>query len=320
MNKSLMCHVVMVVVWVMPLSPVVAGNVVAGNPDVVRNLADEIRHRYVFVDVANDIAAYLQQREAEGVYRALEGKTLADQLTEDVRHIANDKHLRIRFHEQERETGNEQSFNEQLAEQARAENNGFVRAELLDGNIGVIELTEFYPVDMAQSTLDDVMAKLADAKMLIFDLRRNRGGDPATVAAITSYLFAERRHLNTMQNRIAGTEDYEHEEFHTTPVGDRALPDVPVYVLTSNATFSGGEEFSYNLKHMGRATVIGEVTGGGANPGGMEMLGDGFSAFIPSGRAVNPVTGTNWEGVGVQPHIKVPAKQAMSRALDMIRQ
>ncbi len=39
--------------------------------------------------------------------------------------------------------------------------------------------------------------------------------------------------------------------------------------------------------------------------------------FIPVGRAVNPVTKTNWEGVGVEPDIKVPKEQALKTAYIM---
>jgi hypothetical protein len=88
----------------------------------------------------------------------------------------------------------------------------------------------------------------------------------------------------------------------------------PVFVLASPGTFSGGEELTYDLQVFKRALVVGEVTGGGANPGGPVPLGHQFFVNMPGAQAVNPVTGTSWEGVGVKPDIQVPAAAALSRA------
>jgi hypothetical protein len=86
-------------------------------------------------------------------------------------------------------------------------------------------------------------------------------------------------------------------------------------VLTSDRTFSGAEEFSYNLKNLERATIVGDTTGGGAHPVSrviFEELSTGLG--VPFGRAVNPITGTNWEGVGVIPDVAVPSAQALDKA------
>lgn len=105
------------------------------------------------------------------------------------------------------------------------------------------------------------------------------------------------------------------DEFWTKPESAKLkFPSKDIYVLTSNYTFSGAEEFSFNLKNLKRATIIGETTGGGAHPGGMVRLHDHFSAFVPVGRAINPISKTNWEGTGVEPDIKVPKEQALKTA------
>jgi retinol-binding protein 3 len=87
-----------------------------------------------------------------------------------------------------------------------------------------------------------------------------------------------------------------------------------VYVLTSNRTFSAAEEFTYNLQNLQRATIVGETTGGGAHPGSVRRITDRFGIWLPNGRAINPITRTNWEGTGIEPHIKVPAEQALTSA------
>ena len=61
------------------------------------------------------------------------------------------------------------------------------------------------------------------------------------------------------------------------PLGD----DKPVFVLTSSRTFSGGEEFTNNLKSLKRATIVGETTGGGAHPVAGERINDHFKIGVP---------------------------------------
>src|SRR5690606_13915031 len=127
-------------------------------------------------------------------------------------------------------------------------------------------------------------------------------GAPEMVQFLISYLFDDEiRHLNDIYTRFNDTTTH----FWTLPyVPGKRMPDVDVYVLTSSGTFSGGEEFSYNLRSMERATLIGETTGGGAHPGRDFPINDLFTLFIPGGRAINPVTKSNWEGTGVTPHVE----------------
>src|SRR5262249_22574655 len=105
------------------------------------------------------------------------------------------------------------------------------------------------------------------------------------------------------------------EEFWTRKALDgKRYTGKPVYVLTSARTFSGAEEFAYNLQSRKRATIVGETTGGGAHPGGVRPINDHFAMFVPTGRAINPVTGTNWEGTGVKPDVAVRADEALETA------
>jgi C-terminal processing protease CtpA/Prc len=159
------------------------------------------------------------------------------------------------------------------------------------------------------------MGFLANTDALIVDLRRNGGGRPEMVALLSSYLFDERTHLNDLYWREGNRTD----EFWTnaTVAGPRYGGKKPVFVLTSKRTFSGAEEFAYNLKALKRATIVGETSGGGAHPGDMQKIADGFAMFVPTGRAINPVTKTNWEGVGVEPDVVVPADQALDKAKEL---
>ena len=133
------------------------------------------------------------------------------------------------------------------------------------------------------------------------------------VASVSSYLFGpEQVHLNSLYWRPTDRT----QDFYTQPdvPGTRFGPDKPLYVLTSRRTFSAAEEFTYNLQTRQRAVIVGDTTGGGAHPGGVGRVTDHFSVWIPSGRAINPITQTNWERVGVRPDIAVPADQALHTA------
>jgi C-terminal processing protease CtpA/Prc len=143
---------------------------------------------------------------------------------------------------------------------------------------------------------------------LIIDLRKNGGGDPAMVTLLSSYLFAESTHLTSIYWR----EDDRTVQFWTHPyVPGPRLATTPVYVLTSSDTFSGAEDLTYNLQQLKRATIVGEVTGGGAHPGGGFAIDQHFEVGIPTGRSISPVSGTNWEGTRITPDIAVEQEESL---------
>jgi C-terminal processing protease CtpA/Prc len=167
--------------------------------------------------------------------------------------------------------------------------------------------------DEAREAIAAQMSEVAGADALLIDLRENHGGRPDTVALVASYLFdAAPVHLNDMYLRdSASTKQYwTVRDLRGTRYGGKK----PVYVLTSHRTFSGGEELAYDLQCLHRAQVVGETTGGGANPGDFRELDDWFRVFVPNGRPINPITKTNWEGVGVAPDIPVSADAALDEA------
>jgi C-terminal processing protease CtpA/Prc len=152
---------------------------------------------------------------------------------------------------------------------------------------------------------------LANADAVIIDLLNNGGGSPYTIQIISSYFLEEYTHLNSFEWRGADSID----QFWTLRyVPGKKLYDTDLYILTSSRTFSAAEEFTYNMKNLNRATLVGETTGGGAHPGGDRIVNDHFLVWVPSGRAINPISKTNWEGKGIEPHIAVPRDQALDKA------
>ena len=286
---------------------------------VLDAIFSQLHDVYVFPETAKHMEAYVRDRVAQGDYEKIEsGQAFAEKLSSDLQAISKDKHLNVRYSHETlppRAERNEPTAAEVEAQQRwlKQTNFGFQKLERLPGNIGYIDLRGFMGPELGQGTVAAAMNFVANTDALIFDLRQNGGGDPAMVALITSYLFGDEKvHLNDLYWR---REDRT-EQFWTLPdkVQGARFQDKTIYVLTSNRTFSAGEEFTYNLQNLKRATIVGETTGGGAHPGDMVRLHEHFRAFIPSGRAINPITQKNWEGTGVIPDVPVAKEIALETA------
>jgi hypothetical protein len=266
---------------------------------------------YVFPEVAAKMAQAVQEKRKAGGYDAIAGsRQLARTLTEDLQAVSKDKHLRVTFGSPPGAGAAGGSAHARMM--PRFENEGFERVEKLAGNIGYVEVRTFLGRESWEEKAAEAMTQLADADALIVDLRRNGGGSPELVAVLSSYLFDQPTHLNSLYWREGNRTD----DFWTSKdvKGKRYGQSKPVYVLTSKRTFSGAEEFAYNLKNLRRATLVGETTGGGAHPGGMRRLHGDFRLFVPTGRAISPITKTNWEGVGVAPDVATAADEALEAA------
>lgn len=288
---------------------------------VVLRIRELLEERYVYPDVGDEAGADLVARLEAGEFDPIAGaEPFATRLTEALQSVTNDRHLRVRVRppeQSELEREDPAEARRRAAARARERNYGFERVERLEGNVGYVEMRYFDGSEEAKPTAAAAMNFLANADAIIFDLRRNGGGSPEMIRYVSSWFFAEPTHLNSLYWRV-GERTQEFWTYEEIP--GRKRPDVPIFILTSSRTFSGAEEFSYNMRTRERATLIGEVTGGGANPGGTVPIDDRFEIFIPVGAAVNPITGTNWEGVGVTPHIEVPADEALDLAIERARE
>lgn len=283
---------------------------------VVEKLAQSLRDQYVFPDVGEQAAAAITAAQARGDYNALsDPAALAARLTTDLAAIAHDKHLRVISQASGPPPPGPG------APPAMRDEAGIVRADKLANDIGYIEVSGFPPPPLFKPVLDRALATLKGSRALIIDERRNNGGAPQSVAYLVSYLLPRAKPVTIIEfiNRTPATREFKRDRTMSTPT-PFSFAGVPIYVLTSNTTFSGGEEFAYDMKTMKRATLVGEVTGGGANPVGPVNLGQDFMATMPAGRPESPITKTNWEGVGVEPDVKVPSAQALSTALKALGQ
>lgn len=280
---------------------------------MVSHFKDKLQQEYVMTENISAIEKALSKLEASAEFKhASTAHELKAVLNQELQKF--DGHLAVSWTDTSTQMDAKNAREGWFSKLARS-NSGFNRVEVLKGNIGYIEFWGFDRVnDTSKRKMEAAMTMVEDTDAIIFDLRKNGGGDATMIQLISSYFFEESVHLNSFQSRKGGTpvEFWSHEN-----VNGKKLATTPLYVLTSKNTFSAAEEFAYNLKHLGRATIIGESTRGGANPVYYFDLGNGFRASIPISKAVNPITKTNWEGVGVQPNIEVAADDAFEEAYMM---
>ena len=290
----------------------------ATRTQVIDTILKRLNESYVFPEVAKKMELSIRDRVAKKEYDQITSATqFATKLTTDLQAVSNDKHLRVRYsNEAIPERGPRPEPTAEEREQRKRDlnwmNHGFAKVERMPGNIGYIEFLNFMDEELGADTVAAAMNFVNNTDALIIDMRRNGGGNPAMVALVCSYLFGpEPVHLNDLYWREGNRTD----EFWTKKeVSGKRYLNKDVYVLTSKRTFSGAEEFTYNLKNLKRATIIGETTGGGAHPGGGFRISEHFGMFVPTGRAISPITKTNWEGTGVTPDVMVAADQALLTA------
>ena len=282
--------------------------------DSILTALDEV---YVFPEVATAMGELVRGNLASGEYDELDiAPEFAGRLTEDLQSISHDLHLHVdwlrpRPQVQGQELS-DQEMEQRRLERLRRNNFGFREVKLMPGNVAYLKLDMFAHTPEAGPTAIAAMNFVGYADAVIFDLTENGGGSPSMIQLLTSYLVEEPTHLNSFYVRQSD----ETNQFWTQAyVPGPKLTEVPVYVLTSGRTFSAAEEFTYNLKNLERAIIVGATTGGGAHPvTRKEYPGYQLSMSLPYGRAVNPITGTNWEGTGIEPNIEVPVDQALDTA------
>jgi hypothetical protein len=288
---------------------------------VVDSITAAIDSIYVLGEPAKRIVAGLKQKLANGDYDEItDPEEFARTLYEDCQAINHDGHFRIfalppldpelvaaRQEEDPADFERRRRFD-------RMQNYGFRKVEILPGGVGYVKFNRFSHGDEAYQAAAAAMNFVANSNAVIFDLRDNGGGSASMIRFICGYLFDERTHLINWDVRAENKTTQSHSSDY---VPGRRVTEQLVYVLTSPNTFSAAEEFSFDLRNLERATLVGDTTGGGGHTvAGYVFNFDGFRMGIrlPYGRAYNPENNEGWEGVGVLPHIAVPAAQALEAA------
>jgi len=291
---------------------------------VIDEIASLLNQNYIFAETAKKMEDALRGQLKKGDFDKLNtAPEFAQAVSRTLTAVSKDGHIGFAFNpERTADFRRLQSQNEEDArkvrerqlQQSRRDNFGFYKVERLPGAVGYLDFRYFASPDQAGPTAIAAMNFLANCDAIIVDLRQNGGGQPAQIQLICSYFFDGPTHLNDLYTR--STDSTQH--YWTLPYVPGPKPvNADLYILTSKRTFSGAEEFTYNMKNQKRATVIGETTGGGAHPTRGMIVQTDYLLRVPFARAINPVSKTNWEGTGVAPDIAVPADQAYDKAYSM---
>jgi Peptidase family S41 len=274
-----------------------------------------LKEHYVYPDVAQKLAGALLAHEESGEDDSVrEGRALAALLTRQMREVNPDNHLELVYSQDplpQHMTGPSAEDLARYGEAMPQQNCTFEKVEILPRNIGYLKLDSFPDPSVCRQTATAAMASLNRADAIIFDLRDNHGGEPEMVALIASYLFDHPEYwYNPRENTTP-------QSWTRSPVLGNRLADKPVYVLTSARTFSGAEQFCYDLKMLKRATLIGEMTGGAAHAGVFHRIDDHFGMGVPETKPINPFSKTDWAETGVEPDVNVAAADALETAVKL---
>ncbi|MEO7655390.1 MAG: S41 family peptidase [Sphingomicrobium sp.] len=308
--------------------------------EVVKTLATLIERDYPDAAMAKAVGQSLRSNLRRGKYSRIKPEELASLLTSDLKSLTHDEHLKVSYDPADAKLRSPalsplatEPYKTPKSPSAKAraifgqQGYGVVKTELLEGNVGLLRIDNFVPLyDIVRTRLASAMELLSDSHAMVLDLRQNGGGTSDTPAYLMSYFFDREPFV---LNRMAWR-NLPDDVVKTTReiIGPSYGEERPLVVATSSRTFSAAEAVAYSLQSTKRATIVGQRTRGGANPGDFFSIGGGFVAFTPQGRAVDAVTGKSWEGVGVSPDVsslppdilktahQVAVRQALARASD----
>ena len=285
---------------------------------ILDDLLNKLDRKYVHADVAATMRKAILDRKRRGAYAPItSAAAFSDSITDHLRAVSQDKHLRVVYNHEpiphEEAAGVPSPEELRREEEAnRLRNYGFEQVERLRGNVGYLKLRGFMMSEQSGKAAAAAMQLLSHTDALIIDLRQNGGGAGEMVQLLVTYLTKAGDPVRITD--IYSRPDDFTQQYWTLPWVSGPRYEKEVYVLTSSRTFSAAEEFCYDLQNMKRATIVGEATGGGAHPVFFERLGEHFLVSLPYAKAVNPVSKTDWEGVGVKPDVSVPAADALKTA------
>lgn len=291
-------------------SPVPATVEKSERDSVIEALAAKLSAGYVLPESVERVTQALRSANGAGEYDGKAPQEFADAIGQTLRNASRDKHFAVFYQPAPAVAA---AAATPSIDQRERQNFGFGKLERLRGNVAYLEIVNFSDLrQQSAETASALLSTLANFDAIILDLRRNSGGHDPMMAFVATYFFETPVHLNDIYWRDTN----ETSQFWTTVFvpGRRSIRQ-PLYILTSASTFSGAEDFCYSLQNLKRALVVGETTGGGAHSSrGPQRLTQSFTAVIPVGRSINPITKTNWEGTGVTPDIKTSADSSLGVA------
>ncbi len=272
---------------------------------------------YVSPEKALKISEALKTNLQNGIYdKLLNPYIFADEINKNMLTISKDNHLvlnYIRNNSKENLKLPTSAYLQNYELELKQKNYGFKELKILEGNIGYMRIDDFVSPKYSGETAVTALNFLSNSHAIVFDMRYNTGGDVGLIQLIMSQFYSADTtiHLNNFYYKATNSTT----QMWTVPnIKGNKMPKMPIYVLTSNKTFSSAEAFAYNLQALKRGIVIGEKTGGGANAGNIEPISNIFTLFLPNEITTNPITKSNWETTGVIPDIVVASQNALEKA------
>ena len=302
---------------------VVCGSASAADcSDVAKVVAKKLQDAYVIEATATKLSQLLNSEDfLSNCSQQKSAESIADFMTKELNKIANDKHLSVTYDPQwvkelkeYRASDQDKAFSDKRVLETPTDNYGFKQVEMLEGNIGYVDIRSFADSHLGGATLESAMKFLQHADGIIIDLRNNFGGSPFMVNTLASYFFdLDTVHLSTFESRESG-QLTQIQEWTSPYVPGPRFKDAPLYILTSKNSASAAEAFSYAMKNLGRATLVGEVTAGAAHGRNADIVNDDYILTLPTTRGVDPRTNDNWERIGVKPNMETPSDNALNVA------
>ena len=300
-----------------------AGSASAADCSAVATVvAKKLQDGYVIETTATKLSQLLTSEDfLQRCRQQKSADSIADFMTTELNKIANDKHLSVHYDPQwvkelkeYRASDQETAFADKRVLEKPSDNYGFKQVEMLEGNIGYVDIRSFADSHLGGATLESAMKFLQHADGIIIDLRHNFGGSPFMINTLASYFFdLDTVHLSTFESRGSG-QITQTQEWTSPYVPGPRFKDAPLYILTSQNSASAAEAFSYAMKNLGRATLVGEVTAGAGHGRNTEIVNDDYILSLPTTRGVDPRTNDSWEGKGVKPNIETPSDNALNVA------
>lgn len=289
--------------------------------NTIQRVSTLLRDNYVFEELGIKTADYLNElntKEHFKLYNDLESFAL--EITKAIYAVSYDKHISVSLKQQNQVEGDKLTkwVESRMGERNyfRQNNANFKKIQKLHGNIGYLELRGFYGLAWGKDFADYALEMLATSDAIIIDLRNNSGGRGDMVNYLLSHFF-EKPVITGRSIKRKGSRFIENVGQTKEIEGNKILPKIPLFILTSTTTFSAAEAFTYPLKIYKRAIIIGETTRGGANAGDLYSLNNKLNIFIPDVAGKHPVKNESYEGVGIKPDIKARNGDALEIAIEL---
>ncbi|MEQ3639048.1 MAG: S41 family peptidase [Alteromonas sp.] len=192
-----------------------------------------------------------------------------------------------------------------------------IETQLLESNIGYLgidgDLIGDGRIDEhLKSDIDNAVAYLSSATVLIIDLRSAGYADLHVAEQLLSYFVPAGKPLATLNlahnnasQLVASNTDFKMDE------------KVPIFVVTSPFVAGSWEFVAYTLQQTSKATVVGTRTMGLSYLSTTTPLSEHINLVMTYGDLRHPSTQESWKDEGVIPDIPCEATDAVTAALEL---